>query len=212
MTRMIFVRHGESQANLEAVFAGNYNPYLTERGRMQARRAAEALKDTHIDVAYASDLIRAYETGEIVAAPHGLTPIPDQGLREIFGGEWEALPFCELNEKYPEDYAVWCNDLANARPTGGESVRELSVRLKETCERIARKEEGKTVLVALHATPIRVMQLHWEGRPVDDIAEIPWVINASISIADFDGEKWTPVVIGESKHLAGLETYLPSNI
>lgn len=106
MTRMIFVRHGESQANLEAVFAGNYNPYLTERGRMQARRAAEALKDTRIDVAYASDLIRAYETGEIVAAPHGLTPIPDQGLREIFGGEWEALPFCELNEKYPEDYAV----------------------------------------------------------------------------------------------------------
>ena len=211
-TRMIFIRHGESDGNIGHYFTGNLDVPLTDKGRAQAKCAADALKDTPIDAAYASDLIRAFETGEIIAAPHGIRVIPDKGLREINGGEWEGVRFDDLDERFHEGYQTWRGDMANCRCTGGESVRELAARVKKACEAIAAREEGRTVLIATHATPIRAMQLLWQGLPVDEIGNIPWVMNASISIADFEAGVWTPIVIGSADHLAGLRTNLPGNI
>jgi len=212
MTRMIFVRHGESESNLRKFFTGYTNVVLTDKGRAQAACAAKALKDVQIDAAYASDLIRAYETGEIIARGHGLTVTPEAGLREIYAGEWEGRFFTELDDLFHEDYQAWRNDMANCRCTGGESVREMAVRVKEACERIARAENGKTVLIATHATPIRIMQLLWQGLDIEDIGSITWVMNASISVVDFEDGKWTPVVIGDASHLSGMQTTLPKDI
>lgn len=212
MTRLIFVRHGESEANLRDVFAGDFNAPLTARGRMQARRTAEALQHMRIDAAYASDLDRAWETGRIIAEPHGLVPVPERGLREIGGGLWEGVPFCGLKKRFAEDYGRWMQDLANARPTGGESVRELAVRVRQTCERIAEQERGHTVLIASHATPIRTMQMVWMGLDIGRIATVPWVRNASYSVAEYEGGRWTMISADNAEHLSGLETALPENI
>lgn len=211
-TRMIFIRHGESEGNIGSFFTGRLNASLTERGRLQAECAAKALADVQIDAAYASDLIRARETGEIIAAPHGLTVTPCRGLSEISGGEWEGVPFEQLDQRFHEDYQAWRYDLANCRCTGGESVRELSDRMRAACEDIARRETGRTVLITTHATPIRVMQLVWQGLPLEQIDRVSWVMNASISIADFEDGAWSPVVIGAAGHLSGMETALPTNI
>ena len=214
MTRLIFVRHGESLGNQEARFYGNYDRGLTERGREQARLAAEFLKETHIDAAYASDLGRAYETGEIVAAPHGLVPIADRGLREIFAGEWENVPFTELPVRFAADFSVWMTDIGNSRPTGGESVRELAERVRETVWRIAEANAGKTVLIASHATPIRAMQCDWAGVGIDGMQNIRYVRNASVSIVDYDTDAHTvsPVMVGEAGFLGALVTELPKNV
>ena len=212
MTRLIFVRHGESESNVAKYFTGHMNVKLTDKGRAQAACTAQALKDVKIDAAYASDLVRAYETGEIIARGHGLTVIPDAGLREIYAGKWEGVPFVDLDTLFSEDYQAWRNDMANCRCTDGESVRELAVRVREACERIARAEDGKTVLIATHATPIRVMQLVWQGLNIEDIASITWVMNASISVVDFEDGVWTPVVIGDAAHLGNMQTALPKTI
>ncbi len=212
MTRMIFVRHGESESNLQKFFTGYTNVALTDKGRAQAACAARALKDVPIDAAYASDLVRAYETGTIIAQVHGLKVIPNRNLREIDGGEWEGKLFSELDELFHEDYQAWIGDLANCRCTGGESIRELEKRIRMECEAIARREEGKTVLIATHATPIRVMQLAWQNLRVEDIGTFSWVMNASISVVDFEDGKWIPVVIGETSHLGDMQTALPKDI
>ncbi len=212
MTRLIFVRHGESESNVAKYFTGHMNVSLTDKGRAQAACTAKALKDMKIDAAYASDLMRAYETGEIIARDHGLTVTPEKGLREIYAGEWEGKYFVDLDELFPEDYRAWRSDMANCRCTGGESVREMAVRVREACERIARAEDGKTVLIATHATPIRIMQLIWQGLDIEDIGSITWVMNASISVVDFENGKWTSVVIGDASHLAGMQTTLPKDI
>lgn len=70
MTKFIFVRHGQSIGNLTGRYLGQFDGRLSELGIEQARRAAEYLKDEKIDTAYASDLLRAYETGSIIAEPH----------------------------------------------------------------------------------------------------------------------------------------------
>lgn len=215
MTRMIFVRHGESVGNSERRFYGNFDKGLSELGKLQANRTGEHLKDTEIHAAYASDLGRAYDTGLRVAAFHkGLEVIPCEGLREIYAGEWENMLFSEIETVYAEDYSVWRNDIWNSTPTGGEPVKVLCERVKKAVWEIADANVGKTVLLALHATPIRTLECEWLGEAYENMKNHPWVKNASVSIVDYDTEKRTvtPIVIGEIDFMGDLSTGLPKNV
>lgn len=186
MTKMIFVRHGESTGNMSRLFYGHFDGELSEVGREQARAARDYLKDTHIDIAYASDLKRAYETGCIICEPHGLRPIPDTELRELNAGLWENTAFAELPDKYPAEFALWKNDIWNACPPEGESIKSVTERIRREVWRIAERHEGQTVLIAFHATPIRTLMCEWLGIPYERMNEVKWVPNASVSIVDYD--------------------------
>ncbi len=214
MTKMIFVRHGQSTGNLDKRFYGHFDGALTDMGREQARRAAEYLKNTHIDVAYASDLIRAFETGKIVAEPHGLDPIPDSELRELFAGEWENMKFEDLPVRFPEGIRVWVTDIGNSHPDGGESVRDLAARISRAVWRIAKENEGKTVLIATHATPIRALACEWQGKDVVEMQNIDWVKNASVSIVNYDTEKHATEVelYDEVSFMGDMITSLPNKL
>lgn len=215
MTRMIFVRHGESVGNLERRFYGNFDKGLTELGRKQADKTGEYLLENYkLDIAYGSDLGRAFETGEIIAGKQGLGVIPDKGLREIYAGVWENELFDEIMVKYADEYAVWKNDIWNSRPVDGEAVRELCERVRKAVWDIARKNDGKTVLIATHATPIRTLECEWRGEPYETMKDHPWVKNASVSVIDYDTENNTviPVVIGEAEFMGDMITMLPKNI
>lgn len=203
-TRLIIVRHGESEANIQHRFAGVFDAPLTELGRRQAKAAADALKHVRIDAAYASDLSRAWETGEIVAAPHGLSLTADKDLREIFGGEWEGIHFREMAMLYPIEWNLWMNDMASCRCPGGESIRELGARALHACRRIAEKESGKAVLIATHSTWIKTLLPLWQGLPFEAVNDAAWVQNASITIVDYENGCWTPVILGDARHLEGL--------
>ena len=128
-TKMIFVRHGQSEANLAGIFIGHINSPLTELGHRQAELTAEFLKDEHIDAFYGSDLIRAYETGLCIAKRHNKGVIPDKNLREIFAGDWEGKKFSELSGLYEKTYGVWLSDIGHAHPDAGESVSVLYERI-----------------------------------------------------------------------------------
>lgn len=215
MTRMIFVRHGESVGNLEKRFYGNFDKGLTDLGRRQADKAGEyILKNYKLDIAYGSDLGRAFETGEIIAKKQGLTVIPDKGLREIYAGVWENMLFDDIIAEYSEAYGFWKNDIYNSQPVDGEMVCDLCKRVKEAVWSIAEKNDGKTVLIATHATPIRTLECEWRGEPYENMKEHPWVKNASVSVIDYDIEKRsvTPVVIGEAGFMGDMITELPKNI
>ena len=214
MTRMIFVRHGESQGNLERRFYGHTDGPLTDKGKEQAARTAEYLKNTHIDVAYSSDLVRAYETGKIIAASHGIDVVPCRGLREIFAGDWENLLFTELLEKYDDTFGIWRLDIGNSCPDNGESVRALSERICSEVWRIAEENDGKTVLLAIHATPIRALACEWSHAPVEKMQELEWVRNASVSIVDYDTEHHTTAVqlYDEASFMGDIATTLPKSV
>lgn len=215
MTRMIFVRHGESVGNNEKRFYGNFDKGLTDLGKKQADKTGEYLKNTHIDCAYASDLGRAYDTGLRVAAYHkGLEVIPNTGLREIYAGKWENMLFSEIETVYADEYHIWRNDIYNAKPTDGEAVADLCLRVRDAVWEIARANEGKTVLLALHATPIRSLECEWRGEKYECMKNHPWVKNASVSIIDYDNEsgRVIPIVIGEADFMGDMMTALPKNV
>ena len=211
-TRFIMIRHGFSEANNEKRFAGHSDFPLTETGKMQAERCADALKSEIIDAVYASDLSRAFETAIPVARAHDLTVTPHKGLREIFAGEWEGKSFDQLDEEYPEGFDVWKKDLGRAHPEGGESVAELFDRIIATLGEIAKEQEGKTVCIATHATPIRTVCTAAMGGGAEDMSKLSWTPNASISIFEYENGIFTPVKTGIVDHLEGICTVLPANV
>ena len=211
-TTLYLIRHGESEGNLRAAFLGHTDLPLTEKGRAQARKTAAFLAEKKPDVIYASDLMRAYQTAEATAERFGMPIVKEQGLREIFAGEWEDLLFDDIGASYAEDWRVWCEDIGNACPTKGESTVELQKRVVDTITRIVKENEGKTLFFFSHATPIRVFSSYVMGKTTDEIKDLPWAPNASVTEVTFDGEAFSMVEYGRDDFMGEMSTRLPDNV
>ena len=215
-TRIILVRHAQGEGNLKGEFHGQYPSDLTPLGVTQAECTAKYLENFKIDVAFASDIPRAFSTAKIIAEKHGVSVTKEEGLREINGGVWEQMKFDDIVVEYPEEYNVWKNDLGNCTCPGGESIRHLADRVKKAVERIVRENAGKTILLGTHATPSRVMGCVWKGMDITEIVNLKWVPNASVSIADYDSKtlEFELKEYAFCEHLLkeGLVTELPKNI
>lgn len=213
MTTLLLIRHGQSMANLEGVFAGNYDAPLTELGYNQAKRTAEFIAENYkVDKVYASDLIRAFETGKCVADKLGLDVIPEPNLREIRAGKWEGILFDKIVSDFPKEYAKWMDDVGNSGCPGGETVKELGERVLGALNSIVKENEGKTVVLATHATPVRVSQTLIGYGNLDAMKDVPWVSNASVTEISYDDGEWKLVKIGQDNHLSDLKTNLPANV
>ena len=212
MTTLLLIRHGESKANCEHIFAGHTDVELSSLGEQQAQKTAEFIKENYkVDKVYASDLKRAYKTGKIVADSLGLDVIPDAGLREIFAGSWEGEKFQTLMDT-SEDYAVWMKDIGNSCPTDGESVKELWDRIHLKLLELAILNEGKTIAIATHATPIRCMTARCLGMGLSGMKNLPWAANASVTEIVLENDMFMVTKAPQFKHLAGMKTEFPKNV
>ena len=192
MTKILMVRHGQSEANNLGFFAGSYDIELTELGHKQAQCTANFIAENYeVHKVYSSDLKIAHKTEEYIAGKFGLTVIDEPDFREISAGKWEAVKFSELMSLYENDWNVQLKDLGNSRCTGGESVKELAKRVCDALFRIARENEGKTVVVGTHATPVRSAQCIFGGYSLDEMKNIPWSSNASVTELVYEKDKIT---------------------
>lgn len=211
ITRLLFVRHGHSEANRLGVFGGHCDYDLTETGIKQAGIMSKFVRERyHVDAICSSDLRRALRTAETVAGPLGLPIERYQGLREIFGGEWEAMPFGEIAEKYEPEFKLWQNDLSRVRVPGGETVYDLQKRARETLAEIYEKHPGQTVLVATHRVFLRTVQCLWEHIPLEEINRCGWLSNCSVSEVTFDGRELVPVRVGQDDFMREYVTAVNS--
>ena len=210
MTRLILVRHGQSLANAENVFAGHSDFDLSELGHRQAALAADYLAQRErIDAIYASDLLRAYHTATPTAKRLGLPVIKDTGLREIFGGEWESMRFPDIAEQYPAEFRVWREDYSHARPVGGEATAEVYERVVPHICELAKRHEGQCVLLATHATVVRAFDAFARGYTKDETGRISFSHNASINIYGYDHGNVSLIRTNIIDHLGDMATTLP---
>lgn len=209
-TRVILVRHGQSLGNAEGFFAGQTDIPLTALGQKQAERTAEYLRNRKIDRIYSSTLQRSVQTAAPTAGMHGLPILSEDGLREIFAGEWEHLPYAEIAVRYPEGRAVWKDHIGLACPNGGESVAHVAERVRMTVERLVDENRGKCIALFTHALPIRSMGCFWQGIPIAEMERLPWATNASVTEADYlpDGQVRL-ICYGYDRHQSGIGTGFP---
>lgn len=213
MTTILLIRHGESEANRLGFFAGQTDVALEEKGLEQAKITADFIARTYqVDAVYASDLRRAYDTGLATAQLVGQEVRKEPRMREIYAGQWQGLAFDQIVARYAQDYNLWLHDIGNSVCTDGESVAQLSGRIMEALEEIARENEGKTVVIATHATPIRVVQCLLSGYPLGEMKKVPWVSNASVTELSWENGVWKLEKIGQDAHLANLKTVFPANV
>lgn len=212
MTTLLLIRHGESVANADKVFVGHTDVDLSLQGELQAQKTAEFIKKNYkVDKVYASDLKRAYRTGEFVANAFGLDVIADSGLREIYAGSWEGEKFQTLLETN-SDYALWKSDIGSSCPTDGESVKAVWDRIHLKLLQIAIMNEGKTIAIATHATPIRCMIARCLGMGLSGMKNLPWAVNASVTEIVLENDMFMVTKAPQFKHLAELKTELPKNV
>lgn len=205
MTTFIIVRHGFSAYNKERRFTGQTDIPLDEVGVLQAQRNAEyVLANYHIDRVYSSDLDRAYKTALPVAQALGLSITTSDKLRELHLGEWEGRRIADIKKEQPEALAFYRKCIPEACGVGGETKGQLRARVTAEFARIAAENEGKTVLVAAHGGTIRYLCCAWLGYPIEQIAEVPHIGNASLTVVDYENGKADFRMIGYNEHLGEL--------
>ena len=182
------VRHGESTWNSAGLAQGhNDEAELTERGLRQAAQAAAQFGYRPVRAIYASDLRRAQQTAAAFAAVLGLPVHPDARLRERSLGVLEGVPSASISASVTGLEAGRVAD-PDARPAGGESVRDLYTRAAEFIDELAATVDDDAagdVVVVAHGGTVRVLEAYLRGIPADQMAWGP-VENATVvRIPDF---------------------------
>jgi ribonuclease H / adenosylcobalamin/alpha-ribazole phosphatase len=183
-TRLLLLRHGQTELSVQRRYSGRGNPALTELGRRQAEAAARYLAERGgIAAVVSSPLQRAYDTAATAAKALGLDVTADDDLIETDFGAWEGLTFAEAAGRDPELHRRWLRD-TSTEPPGGESFDDVLVRVCRARERIIDRYQGATVLVVSHVTPIKtLLRLALDAGP--GVLYRLHLDLASLSIAEF---------------------------
>ena len=157
------VRHGESEGNIGRVVGGN--PALTGNGKKQAAETAKKLKDIHFDAVFSSNLIRAKQTAEIIAAERKLAIETRDIIKERGYGALEGSNVDKLDEKIKEARAGLEKlldkvKLRNVYPEGMENNEDMASRMITFLREIATAYPGKTVLIVSHGGIMRAFLIH----------------------------------------------------
>ena len=152
---LLFLRHAET--DLAGTFCGATDPPLNEVGIAQLPALVSAVSDLHFDAIYTSDLLRARQTAEALAAPHS-TPIHQRrGLRQINFGLWETLTWQQIESANPSFAARWVAEFPNLTPPHGEPIALFKHRVVEEITLIRQQIQAQTVAIVTHSTVLRVL-------------------------------------------------------
>ena len=150
VTRILAIRHGETAWNVDNRIQGQLDVPLNDTGRWQAERLADALADEEIAVVYSSDLARARQTAEAVAARGGRSLVDDTGLRERAFGIFEGRTWREIEANWPVESERWRRRDPAFGPEGGEVLERFYERCVATATRLAARHPGETIALVAH--------------------------------------------------------------
>ncbi len=158
MSEILFVRHGETDANAAGIWQGWSDTHLNAVGRAQAIAVARRLADEegHIDALYTSPLRRALETAKIIEEHLSLDAQPVEDLKEIHFGDIEGLSVEAMARRFPAVHTRWQDkgDTTFQWP-GGERRGDFFERAAAACRRICRRHQEEKVVIAAHGGTIR---------------------------------------------------------
>ena len=180
MRRILLTRHGETSWNALGKLQGATDIPLNETGRDQARALAVVFEDAGISAVWASDLLRARETAEVIASALQLAPpVIDPELRERQFGVFEGLTRHECAAQHPEAWQAWIAQTGT--PPGGELREAAAARLGAALGRIAASPGTGDALVISHGGIMRLWLMSIHGPSV------PLIANGTTYIVEHDG-------------------------
>ena len=177
MSKLVLIRHGESQWNLENRFTGWVDVPLSPKGIEEAKAAGKKLAGLTFDRAFSSVLARANETLRLVLEGIGQTGIPiekDKALNERMYGELQGLNKAETAKKFgDEQVKIWRRSY-DVRPPGGESLKDTAERVLPYYDSRIKPYvlKGETILIAAHGNSLRALVMQLEQLTREQVLEL----------------------------------------
>jgi 2,3-bisphosphoglycerate-dependent phosphoglycerate mutase len=176
---LALVRHGQSQWNLENRFTGWVDVPLTDRGRAEAKRAGELLKEAgaHFDLAFTSNLVRAQHTLDIILEVLGQTGLPverDEALNERHYGALQGLNKAETAKKFGEEQVhIWRRSY-DVPPPEGESLKDTAARTLPYFDAhiLPMLRAGRDVIVSAHGNSLRSIVMQLDSLTREQVLEL----------------------------------------
>jgi len=150
VTRLVAIRHGETDWNVDTRIQGQIDIGRNANGRWQAQRLGRALADDRIDAVYSSDLGRALDTAHALAREAGVPVQVRPALRERAFGIFEGLTFAEIEQRFPDEARRWRQRDASFGPQGGESLAAFYARAVAAVADLAARHRGQHIAVVTH--------------------------------------------------------------
>ena len=205
-TTLYLIRHGATDANLAVparIQGRNTNPALASVGIRQAEATRDFLATRLVEHCYTSPLLRAAQTASIVAAPHGLTPVPIEALTECDVGRWEGFDWETICGFDPERHARFHANPAEFGYPGGESFADVYDRVRPALDELLLRHVGKTVIVVAHHVVNRTYLAGLLGLGPDRARKVI-LDNCGISVVVRRHGKTTVGTLNAAFHLEGI--------
>lgn len=171
MAHLVYLtRHGLTEANVRRVRAGLTDIPLLPEGREQAVHLAERIGSFGVSDVRTSPLRRAFETARVIADKLEVPVIDEPGLIEVDVGPWEGLGESDVETLFPDEYEVWKHRPTSLRLPGHESIEDVRARAVPVIDRLLERDTPS--LCVTHLGVIRVLILHYSGRPLDEYGAI----------------------------------------
>ena len=177
MGKLVLVRHGQSQWNLENRFTGWVDVPITPLGEEEAHRAGRELKDVHFDIAFTSELLRAQQTLKIILEECGQPDLPTEknaALNERHYGDLQGLDKAETARKYGEAQVLLWRRSFDVKPPNGESLKDTAARTLPYFYSmiLPAAASGKNVLVAAHGNSLRAIVMGLDDLTPEQILKV----------------------------------------
>jgi broad specificity phosphatase PhoE len=205
-TLLYLLRHGATAANLASpptLQGRGQNLPLARLGIRQAEATRDFLAVRPIDCCYSSPMLRALQTATIVAAPHGLSPMPIDHLTECDVGDWEGLDWPTIRQRHPEAHDRFISRPGDSGYPGGESFNDVYRRVHATIDELFARHEGESILIVGHHVVNRTYLAGLLGLGPNQ-ARLVTLDNCGISVAVREGKQTTVHTLNAAFHLQGL--------
>ena len=183
-SRIILIRHGETNWNKEGRFQGQIDIPLNEKGKEQASKASQYLKEIEFTKAFSSSMKRPYETAKIILKNNNIQIEKIESLVEINHGLWEGKLEEEIKQIWPEMLRDWHEKPESVTMPEGESIKQVSDRAISAWNHICNsQQENDTTLLVAHDAVNKTLLCHILGLSYSDI----WMIkqgNGGITVID----------------------------
>ena len=187
-TRILLVRHGETEWNRTHRFQGRSDTPLNQTGMAQAAAMGEMLKNESITSIYTSPLCRAFETADAIKAFHPQALLFEEaGFIEMDLGEFDGVQAKTWAKEHPDFMKNWWENPGTLRMPGGENLEEVQQRAVETLNRVVTLHPPKsTLLIVSHNFVILSLLCHAKSLGLDQFRDLRQA-NGALSIIHFTG-------------------------
>ena len=157
MVRLLLMRHAATAWTAQGRFQGQTDVPLSPYGRRQVTALAQRLMTETLHRLYASDLQRAWETARAIATPHALRVQAEPRLREMAFGRWEGLTYAEIQQRDVQALAAWERDQLNIAPPGGETLLQMTERVRAAYASMVAHSQEQSIGVIAHGGPLQLL-------------------------------------------------------